>query len=98
MDQTNPQGGGLGEKQLAAANAENEDAFAGSADPSGGELDDVEFSNAHPLASPTELAGTTEHAIEAEFAARDAAEAQADAAGSASGIAYEEDTLPLEGE
>ena len=60
--------------------------------------DDTEFSDEHPLASPTELAGTTEHAIEAEFAARDAMEAEADAQGAASGIAYEEDTLPLDGE
>lgn len=60
--------------------------------------DDTAFSDEHPLASPTELAGTAGEAIEAEFAARDAAEAQADAAGSASGIPYEEDTLPLEGE
>lgn len=59
--------------------------------------DDVEFSNEHPLASPTELAGTTEHAIEAEFAARDALEAAADATGAATGIDYEEDTLPLDG-
>jgi hypothetical protein len=98
MDETTAQEGGLGEKQLAAANAENEDAFAGSGDPSGGASDDAEFSNDHPLASPTELAGTTEHAIEAEFAARDAIDAQSDAAGAASGIDYEEDTLPLDGE
>ena len=60
--------------------------------------DDTEFSNEHPLASPTELAGTADHAIEAEFAARDALEAEADAAGAASGIDHEEDTLPLDGE
>jgi hypothetical protein len=97
MDQTAAQGDGPGQNQLAAANAENEDAFAGSGDPSGGEADDEAFSNDHPLASPTELAGTTEHAIEAEFAARDVIDAQSDAAGAASGIDYEEDTLPLEG-
>ena len=45
----------------------------------------------HPLASPTELAGSTEGAIAAEFAARDAEDAvAADAAGAASGIAYED--------
>ena len=53
-------------------------------DPTADTQDDTEFSNEHPLASPTELAGTTEHAIEAEFAARDA-------------LAAEEDTLPLDG-
>ena len=38
-------------------------------------IDDPEtddFSNDHPLASPTGLAGSTEGAIAAEFAARDA--------------------------
>jgi hypothetical protein len=53
----------------------------------------------HPLATPTELAGTTEGAIAAEFAALDAEEAlEADAAGAMSGAALEEDTLPLDGE
>jgi len=53
----------------------------------------------HPLASPTELAGSTEGALAAEFAARDAEEAlDADAAGAMSGAALEEDTLPLDGE
>jgi hypothetical protein len=48
----------------------------------------------HPLASPTELAGSTEGAIAAEFAARDAEEAlDADAAGAMAGAAYEEDAL-----
>lgn len=52
-----------------------------------------------PLASPTELAGTTDGAIAAEFAARDAEEAlDADAAGAMSGAALEDDTLPLDGE
>ena len=78
------QDGGLGERQPPAANAESED--------------DIAFSNEHPLASPTELAGTTEHAIEAEFAARDVIDAQSDAAGAASGIDYEEDTLPVDGQ
>ena len=41
--------------------------------------------DAHPLASPTELAGTTEGAIDAEFAARDLEEAMADAEGAAAG-------------
>ncbi|MDQ3144215.1 MAG: hypothetical protein M3Q57_04970 [Pseudomonadota bacterium] len=51
----------------------------------------------HPLRSPTELAGTTEGAIAAEFAARDAEDAiEADAAGSTP--IEEEDTLPLDGE
>ncbi|WP_205481106.1 hypothetical protein [Sphingomonas arenae] len=80
------QGGGLGEKQLAAANAENEDAFAGSADPSGGELDDVEFSNEHPLSSPGELAGTADQAIAREIAALGPADGSlADAAGTQGG-------------
>ena len=48
----------------------------------------------HPLASPTELAGSTEGAIAAEFAARDAEDAiEADAAGAMSGAAFEEDSL-----
>ena len=48
----------------------------------------------HPLASPTELAGSTEGAIAAEFAARDAEDAiEADAAGAMSGAAYEGDSL-----
>lgn len=51
----------------------------------------------HPLASPTELAGSTEGAIAAEFAARDAEEAiQADA--DATDAEREEDSLPLDGE
>ena len=60
----------------------------------------------HPLASPTELAGTTEGAIAAEFAARDAEEAidadaaeiMHDAAGGMTGAKLEEDSLPLDGE
>ena len=53
----------------------------------------------HPLASPSELAGTTEGAIAAEFAARDVAEAiDTDAAGAMAGAEFEEDTLPLDGE
>jgi len=53
----------------------------------------------HPLASPSELAGTTEGAINAEFAAREAEEAiEADAAGAMAGAEFEEDTLPLDGE
>jgi len=53
----------------------------------------------HPLASPSELAGTTEGAIAAEFAARDVAEAlDANAAGPMAGAELEEDTLPLDGE
>ena len=52
----------------------------------------------HPLASPTELAGSTEGAIAAEFAARDLEEAlNADSAGAMSG-AQLEDELPLDGE
>jgi len=48
-----------------------------------------------PLAAPSELAGSTEGAIAAEFAARDAEEARdADADGSAPEV----DTLPLDGE
>lgn len=55
---------------------------------------DDQFSDDHPLASPTELAGSTEGAIAAEFAARDAEEAlDADAAGAMSGAAYEEEAL-----
>ena len=71
-----------------------------STDPIAVTSDDEQFGNEHPLSSPSELAGTAEGAIAAEFAARDAADADAlaDAEGSASGIAYEEDTLPLEGE
>lgn len=67
-------------------------------DPADETNDDKEFSNEHPLASPTELAGTADHAIEAEFAARDALEAEADAAGAASGSDYEEDALRRERE
>lgn len=53
--------------------------------------------NPSPLASPTELAGSTEGAIAAEFAARDAEEAiQADA--DATDAEREEDSLPLDGE
>ena len=48
----------------------------------------------HPLASPTELAGSTEGAIAAEFAARDAEDAlEADAVGGVSGAAPEDKTL-----
>ncbi len=50
----------------------------------------------HPLASPSELAGTTEGAIAAEFAARDVEEAR-EAEAEAS-VDEEEDTLPLDGE
>jgi hypothetical protein len=50
----------------------------------------------NPLASPTELAGSTEGAINAEFAARDAEEAiQAEADPD---TRSEEDSLPLDGE
>jgi hypothetical protein len=50
--------------------------------------------NPSPLASPTELAGSTDGAIAAEFAARDAEEAiQADAEAQ-----REDDDLPLDGE
>ena len=48
------------------------------------------------VASPTELAGTTEGAIAAEFAARDAIEAAND--DSAPEDPKLEDTLPLDGE
>ena len=69
-------------------------------DPAAVTDDDTDFSNEHPLSSPSELAGTANGAIAAEFAARDAVEGDplADAEGSAAGIAYEEDTLPLDGE
>lgn len=80
------QGGGLGEKTLAAANAENEDAFAGSGQPSGGAADDAQFSNDHPLASPGELAGTADQAIAREIAALGPADGSlADAAGTDGG-------------
>jgi hypothetical protein len=60
---------------------------------------DDRHSDEHPLASPTELAGSTEGAIAAEFAARDAEEAlDADAAGAMAGAQLEEDSLPLDGE
>lgn len=70
------------------------------ADPTAVTTDDEQFGNEHPLSSPAELAGTADGAIAAEFAAREAVEGEplADAEGSASGILYEEDTLPLEGE
>jgi hypothetical protein len=70
------------------------------ADPTAVTTDDEQFGNDHPLSSPSELAGTADGAIAAEFAARDALEGDplADAAGSAAGIDYEEDTLPLDGE
>jgi len=57
------------------------------------EADDKAFSDEHPLASPNELAGDAASGLNLEFAARDIADAE----GAASGIAYEEDTLPLEG-
>jgi hypothetical protein len=50
----------------------------------------------NPLASPTELAGSTEGAIAAEFAARDAEEAIQDAEDP--DTRPEEDSLPLDGE
>lgn len=86
MDQRNidNHGGGLGERQLEGAVAENEDAFAGSGDPSG--KDDVQFSNEHPLASPGELAGTADAAIAREMAALGPADGSlADAAGVGTG-------------
>lgn len=55
--------------------------------------DDQAFSDEHPLASPNELAGTADAGLELEFTAREIADAE----GAASGIDYEEDTLPLEG-
>ena len=58
------------------------------------EAEEEAFSDEHPLASPNELAGTADAGIKLEFAARDIADAE----GAASGIAYEEDTLPLDGE
>jgi len=82
MDQRNIDnlGGGLGERQLQDAAAENEDGFAGSGDPSG--QDDVQFSNEHPLSSPGELAGTADAAIAREMAALGPADGSlADAAG-----------------
>lgn len=60
---------GLDNQALAAANAENEDAFAGAGEASGGPVDDTAFSDEHPLASPGELAGTADQAIAAEMAA-----------------------------
>lgn len=70
MQQDNtPQGGGLNEKTLGAANAENEDAMAGRGEPSDDADDDTEFSNEHPLASPGELAGTADQAIAREIEA-----------------------------
>ena len=69
MQQDNSQGGGVGEKTLGEANAENEDAFAGSREPSGGEADDTDFSDEHPLASPGELAGPADQAIAREIEA-----------------------------
>ena len=98
MDETTARPGHPADTQRAKASAENGNVLDGSGDPSGREPDDTTFSDEHPLASPTELAGTTEHAIEAEFVARDAMAAEADAQGAASGIDYEEDTLPLDGE
>lgn len=83
MDERTPdtQGGGLNERQLQGAVAENEDdGFAGSGDSS--HKDDVEFSNAHPLSSPGELAGTADAAIAREIAALGPADGSlADAAG-----------------
>jgi hypothetical protein len=70
------------------------------------DAEETEFSNDHPLASPNELAGDAASGLELEFAARDLAEGEAgvagpsltsDAQGAASGIDYEEDSLPLEG-
>ncbi|WP_344707559.1 hypothetical protein [Sphingomonas swuensis] len=60
--------------------------------------DDAEFSDAHPLASPNELAGDASSGIELEFLARDVAEAEAgalpldtDATGAASGMALDDE-------
>lgn len=62
-------------------------------------MSDDRTTDDNPLASPTELAGSTEGAIAAEFAARDAEQAlESDAAGAALGAELEEDTLPLDGE
>ena len=55
---------------------------------------DDQFSDDHPLASPTELAGSTEGAIAAEFAARDAEEARdAEAPGAMRAAPHEDDPL-----
>ena len=54
--------------------------------------------DAHTLAQPSELAGTADGAIAAEFARRDAEVALADASGAAAGADLESDTLPLDGE
>ena len=54
--------------------------------------DDIE-----PLMDPTELAGTADAAIAAEFAARDAIEAR-DAAESEAPVTAPSDELPLDGE
>ena len=71
----------------------------GDIQPSNDQPSDDRHSDEHPLASPTELAGSTEGAIAAEFAARDAEEAlDADAAGAMAGAQLEEDSLPLDGE
>ena len=79
---TTSEGGGLNEQALQAAVDENEDALAGSGDPSGGPADDTEFSNRHPLASPGELAGTADQAIAREIEALGPADGSlADAAG-----------------
>ena len=87
QDET-PRGGGLNEKTLAPANAENEDAVAGRGEPSGGAADDTEFSNEHPLASPGELAGTADQAIAREI------EALGPAGGSLGDAAEEEQRAP----
>lgn len=65
--QQNTQGGGLNERNLQNAAAENEDAF--SAPGAEATQDDTQFSDEHPLASPGELAGTADQAIAAEIAA-----------------------------
>jgi hypothetical protein len=52
----------------------------------------------HTLAQPSELAGTADGAIAAEFAMRDAQDALADATGAAAGADLESETLPHEGD
>jgi hypothetical protein len=64
-------------------------------DPEEQQLDaeEEEFSNAHPLASPNELAGDAQSGLDLEFAAREIADGE----GAAAGAELEDDTLPLDG-
>jgi len=61
-------------------------------DPTADLTDDTEFSDEHPLSSPSELAGTAFDSINAELAAHEA-EMEGDATGAAAGADLESDRI-----